>query len=346
MDESNNRPQVKFARRWEQLRASRAAKQLGAILGAVALIVGLWVDIPALLGRFAKNQQPVVEMMYFSRQESGTLVLQDFSDIHAVIDLEDIKESRLRLPLNLAFRNLEKDELQNTRVVLSYPLDLEVEPQGSPLIDPNARTLTYEHNLRDLAPIGEFTPMDTIDVLQIKFTYAVMPTVVLTKDGVPIYLLTIAGFNGSFEDTLLTIGMRVEAPGRPPSSASMHMRLKAGVQILGLDGGDETHEAVVSAADVAWFQSVPATAQTVDEWEGILTATDVPHRIRYQKLTDRGAVYQRISVDGVSRRLLIDRNDDQRLDVEVVDTTGDGVPDFRRDGAHTLMPDWPAEAVG
>jgi hypothetical protein len=107
----------------------------------------------------------------------------------------------------------------------------------------------------------------------------------------------------------------------------------------------ERLEQHVGVADVSWFQAIPATAQTVDQWEDTLTLTDVPHRIRYQKLNDRGVTYQRISVDGVTRRLLVDHDGDQWLDSDVVDTSGDGKPDFRRDGAHTFLPDWPAEAV-
>ncbi len=332
-----------FARWWSRCRPYR--RWIGGAITALGLVVGLAVGVPDLLDRYARTRQPEVEIRYFTHQKDGSLTLSDLSNASASIDPDDVRKSQVRLPLNLAFRNLEKSDLQNTRVVFSYPADLEVEPQGHPLISTDEHTLTYEHNLRDLAPIGEFTPLDTIDVLHIKFNFAVVPTVVLTKDIVPLYLLSIVGFDGKFTDKVVNIGVRVEVPGRPSASGSLQFTLKAGVQILGLDRGEQTRQTPVTADDRAWFAAVPAGARLLNDWDRTLTATNPPHRIHYQKLNYGRSTFQRISVDGIVRRLLIDSDGDQLVDTEVVDTTGRGIPDVREDGSHAYMPDWPADAV-
>ncbi|WP_431231162.1 hypothetical protein ACQ856_16080 [Mycolicibacterium psychrotolerans] len=311
----------------------------------MGLFIGYAVDVPQIYSNWKNNREPAFDIKYFTKDSSGNLTLEELSSIHVEIDQQNIQNSEILFPLSFAFHNVERDELLNARVVLSYPHDLKVDPEGKPRIDSNNSSFIYEHNLRDLAVVDEYTPLDTIDTLHIKFNFDVRPMVFLAEDGVPVEYLTIAGYNGNFEDAIVPIKLRFEVPGRPAVVKDIRINLKAGIEILPTPQSAVAQERPVTPEDISWFRSIPAGPRVVDDWEREMTYTQPHHKIHYTKLTDGNTTYQRISVDGLVKRILIDRNSDQESDAEIWDNTGDGLPDIRTEGGKAFMLDWEPEAV-
>lgn len=329
-------------------RAGRVVKPLVRFwpaFGVVALVLGFVVDFMSVRTMIFGEGVPEVELAYFER-EGGTLRLVDPSNIVLNVDPEDVEAQQMSIPLNLAVRNLETSDLRDARITFSYPAGLTVDPEGSPLIDPRGRTLVYEHELRDLAPVDEFTPLDTIDTLHVDFKFHLVSTVTLSRDGVPFYLLTVAGFDGLFEDKVVEIGLRIEVPDRPPITGTWNFLLKAGVQVIGLESSPETTRVPVTADDDEWFTRIPEGARLVDSWTAPYDDRGVrTYFLSYSKYAYRNATYQRISLDGKVRRVIVDQDGDLFVDSDTWDSTGDGLPDTRQEKVGRYMPDWPREAA-
>jgi hypothetical protein len=91
--------------------------------------------------------------------------------------------------------------------------------------------------------------------------------------------------------------------------------------------------------DISLFQRIPSKSELLQHWkrrdskEGFF--------VDYNKVKYLGGVYQYISIDGVVRRVNADTNADGRLDYEMYDSTGDGLPEKKVIPAKSeMMLDW------
>jgi Rho termination factor, N-terminal domain len=116
-----------------------------------------------------KSLQPKYRLAWY-QETNGRLSLVDPSKINRTLTADDIYSNRLHVPINLAIRNEDKVPLEVVRVELTYPKKLgEVRSAGKARIDPANRKLVYEHYIGTLENVGEFTPLQSVDVIEIPF---------------------------------------------------------------------------------------------------------------------------------------------------------------------------------
>lgn len=241
------------------------------------------------------------------------------------VDPADIEQDQIRLGVPIAITNMEADDLNLVRVELRYPADLTVKSAGQGKIDPTGRTIVYDHDIGTLRSSGgDFTPIAPLDEVIIPFQFAFIPTVSLSRDGVPFYLVAVAGAGSyPFNAKKVTMEANIYFSDRPAVSADIHWSVEPGVEILG-QGSDNFVQRPLTEQEVAAF-AVP-DGEPVQEWTQEVGSPQ--QQVQYKKFEkqDSGAT-QAITVDGVLRRVIIDSDGDGYVDLDMFDDSGDGRPD-------------------
>jgi len=122
------------------------------------------------------------------------------------------------------------------------------------------------------------------------------------------------------------IGVKVYCRERPTLNGVIRFHLRASVQLIGLSNNYPTWLDLTKEY-LTLFKRIPLQSELVVHWkerdakEGFV--------IDYNKVRYRGGVYQYILIDGVMRRVNADTDADGRIDYEMYDSTGDGIPDRR-----------------
>ena len=84
----------------------------------------------------------------------------------------------------------------------------------------------------------------------------------------------------------------------------------------------------------------------VASWEADVHAGDVKTRVTYVKMTSESAVVQIVSANKIRRQWYVDSDRDGNIDYNLIDSTGDGRPDFKfQYSAPFPMIDWPRSAA-
>ncbi len=255
--------------------------------------------------------------------ESGKPVLTD-GNVTVQVEPDDIKKDQLRLTVPLAVTNLEAEDLGLARVEPRYPSDLKVKSAGSGKIDPTGRTIVYDHDLGTLRPTGDFTPVAPLDEVVIPFGFTVVPTVTVSKDNVPFYIVAVAGSpEYPYKRRVITMAATIYFADRPSVTANMRWSVSPGVEILS-QGSDDFTEYPLTQREVDRF-GVPS-GDPIQNWAVRVGASGPKVRYRKYDLGGEGLV-QAIEVEGVLRRVIIDSDRDGYVDVDMIDDTGDGRPD-------------------
>ena len=108
---------------------------------------------------------------------------------------EFLEKQRIFIPVNLAISNRDQEDLEVVRVELSYDSKFEITSSGKTKIDPDGKRLIYEHEIGTLSNVDNFTPIQSVDVIAVPYSFSVIHTIVRTNDGVPLYLVTLAGYD-------------------------------------------------------------------------------------------------------------------------------------------------------
>lgn len=284
-----------------------------------------------------------VAVAWFDRDASDQLHLVPLDGVNVTVTPADLFADRMRVPINLAFQGLEERDLKVDRVELIYPQGLNVRPAGHPRISADGRTHVYEHDLRVLAADHSFVPLDTIDVVTVPYHFVFVPSVVLTKDKVPFYLLAIAGGYLLGHESDLHLRGVVHFRDRKPVSFHVQLRHEGNVEILGWP--EYRGESRPTPKDKDLFRQSPAASERVSvDWNRRNNEGTV---IGFTESRDSdGRRLQRVTVDGHLVRLIVDEDRDGDVDFELADLDRDGRPETKLRARRGMpMPPWPANAV-
>jgi hypothetical protein len=284
---------------------------------------------------------PEIEICWYNDEE-GQLRLVRGGRVPVLIESSDLAKQQVRLPIRLALRNEEQQPLEIVRVELTYGAELEVNSAGRAKIDPKGRTLVYEHEIGTLEEVETFTPLTSVDVVTIPRHFLVVPTVLITAEGVPVY--SVASFSiSSILQNRFNLGFRVFCRDRKPLSGVVSFRLEIPSE-LSLDL-PECEVQVPDATDIAFYAGSIESSEVVQRWEGKLKWSN--EYIEYEKRTLGTSTFQAVHVDNVLRRLTLDTESDGNVDVALIDTSGDGVPDVRYRVTEPFpMMEWDRSAIG
>ena len=248
---------------------------------------------------------------------------------------------RLLISMTLAVRDLGDKPLRNVTVEIKYPAGYSLVPQGSQTIDPENRTVIYEHPVSDLKVSGgaAFLPVGKTDKLAFRADILENFSVVFTADDVPedLYyrIVTYIGshrIDGAHLPTLpIDLQVRVFADGRPVTQRQLSITVPGSIQY-----GFQTANRPL-ANWKARFEPYRALISGPQAWQ---LRGQVQHgtggstrEVEYRAGRLGRAHFQVIGVDGRPRRIIVDENGDGQRDVEFVDQNGDST--FDAGGSYT-----------
>jgi hypothetical protein len=303
----------------------KRASIIWSIIGIVALLLGLALDVDAAISKWLSRKRPAAEIMYFKKEDSSYNLIEP-ENVVVQASKKEVEKNYIAVPINLAVRNLGKDRLEATRVEITYPKGLRVIPQGRPKIDPQNSTLIYEHDLQSLDPVTSFTPLDTIDVIYVHYSVRGLKTTVYLHKNV-------FGFaaSGGVEVTNVPYGVdlqvRLFSHGRPPLETKLHVSVDTGHALDNFGGSNNEYvSALLTNSDVALFRAVSKRLRTAKRlWEVKVrgkSATLALAKTRYGRGLNSGLL-----LSGKVTEVHADTNGDGLLDYQLLDSSDPPSPD-------------------
>ena len=183
---------AKSRRREDLVRAlresdDRSKRKYWTVPKIIAVLAGL-IFIVILLSIYPPGRwSPPILGLSFYEEKDGDIRLIKNGGIPFSVSLNDIYMDQISIPIQVALRSDEGEQLEVQKVEIYYPSGLKVKSTGDPIIDPKGRVLVYEHDLKSLTSESNFTPLKTIDTLIIPFEFSPLEYGSLGKDGVPEY---------------------------------------------------------------------------------------------------------------------------------------------------------------
>ena len=286
------------------------------IIVIVATLVGLAMDLGGSRSYLVSLTQQKLEVNYFTKDPEGHLLISDKGAVDLNLTQEDIDNGTIQVPLNLAIRNLGSQTLEDVRIHVKYGKDFEVIPMGTPKIDVTGRQLIYEHNVGLLEPIDTYTPLETIDVIRIPFTFRILPIVALAKGEIPIYFQMLLGAGTDDEtEQIFALDIDIFSKGRRPIRGTVYLRIPLGMDVIGDDEAYGEIAPVTHADETLFLQASTQYTGTIEYWEKL--EEGINKVITYKKIKTSASNLQVIYVDQQVRRLIVDEDSDQLVDYEL-----------------------------
>lgn len=315
-------------------------------------IVGLLVFLAGVIAFFndafgfwtaIRNMfEPNVSIAFY-QEKDGMLQIIPPDRVVVELDVQDIISNRVPVALNLAIHNNEDRPMEVTGVEIAYDRELEVISNGRLKIDPDNNVIIYEHSIPTLQAVESYTPLETIDTLIIPFRFLIVPTVVMSADGVPIQIVSLLGYEGSrFADKTVRMNVRIFVKDRPVVSGIITMTLRANIELI--SGFPVSHRVEVTPQDLQHVNDLLRNSENLDHW----SKRDARggYVVSFNKVRFENGIYQLVLIDDQLRHVLADQDADGYIDYQLMDTTRDGRCDqkFVIDEP-TIMLDWMPEAV-
>jgi hypothetical protein len=302
----------------------KRASILLSIIGIVALLLGFALDVDDAVSRWLSRKRPAAEIMYFRKQGSSYSLIEPENVVIQPLKKE-LEKGYVAVPINLAVRNEEKGRLEATRVEITYPKSLRVIPQGRPKIDPQNNTLIYEHDLRSLDPVTSFTPLDTIDVIYIRYAVKGLKTTVFLHNNVFGFAAS-AGVEVTNRPFGVDLQVKLFSRGRPPLETKLHVGVDTSnaMSTFG-NSANEYVPGLLTNSDVALFRAVSKRLSTAKRlWE--VKVRGKPVALALAKTRYGRGFYNGLLLGGKVTEVYADTNGDGLLDYLLWDSSAPKSP--------------------
>jgi hypothetical protein len=272
---------------------------------------------------------------------NGKLSIVDPQNVQHELSVDDVFKNRIRIPINLAIRNIDKVPLEVVRVELGYGRDMEVHSKGNAKIDPGGRRLIYEHSVGTLEKVDEFTPLQSIDIVEIPFHFIKDRFITLFGDDVPVQSALIVG-QDIISKRELVLDLRVFCKDRPPVEGRIRINIKSGVQPFW--DVAQAKQVDVHPGDEYFFSPELSTIRVINRWSATISPSN--KIIDYELLETANAYVQRVAVNGILRRVGVDTAKTGTLTFVLVNSAGEQPPIRRLEfGDPWPLIDWPKKEV-
>ena len=223
-------------------------------IGSIALVIGLIVDFSELQKIYLSYIEPKIDISYFFYDENDFPIINNSDEIIIDITNEDFQSGKIKIPINLAIKNLENRRLSLVRIEIQYDKNINLLSNGKQKIDPDQKLVIYEHEFGTLEIGDKYTMMETIDILEIPFSFIFTPVVGLSKDGVPLYSLIIVGFKENyFINDSISFEFTIFTEGRKPVSRTLVFKMQLMVDVLFPTDGSTGTICDVTEEDIGLF---------------------------------------------------------------------------------------------
>lgn len=301
----------------------------GLIVGVASILFSLWVYQAQKRDQETKDQpkKPSFSIGWY-QENDGKLTLLDNAPIKIVVDETVVREQAIKLPVNLAFKNSGQENLEIVNVMLSYPSWAKVKSSGRGQIDPQAGRIVYSHDIGTLPAVSTFTPLSTIDTLVIPYAVYPIPVLAKAKDGIPVHMVIVAGYPpDSLAGRRFDLEVTITCKGHLPVTTKFPLTMPLAVNIADPDDKQVKNAAVSESESSAIANQIAATSEILDAWSSIYSRDG--SKIDYAKIRSGGDILQVVKVDGVLRRVNLDKGADGTCDFEYLDEDNNGVLEFK-----------------
>lgn len=274
----------------------------------------------------------IVMALVVGRPEPASLSWYGLDEKDIKVDVEALSaDETLLVPIRLAARNLADVPLKNVTVEIEYPSGYAVEPKGKQRLDPERRTLVYEHDLDDLKVDGGavFLPDSSLDQIAFRTDVRTSFGLSFSAEDMPIDFATqvityTSGDEGS-EVPLPTLPIPLQvtlfSDGRPVASSDLSITVPG---VLQFGRQLPQRPTPISAEKLSRWSQVTDGPQRW-EMEGLVAKGEnekIP--VQYRSGIQGGSRYQVIAVRGIPRRVIVDEDGNGTRDYELNDVDADG----------------------
>jgi len=331
------------------------AKRLWGFIVGLGVVIGILSGIPAIrqevLGWFRHLD---IDLAWYEKDEKGALRMVPLNDVRIVLTEDDILNHRVRLPIHLAVRNHTGEPIDIARLEITYYKSLDVRSEAKNKVAMEPGRIVYEHDLGFLPASESFTPLDPVDVLSFPNIYALEEVIAMTRNGIPIYLVTILradinAMQGGFKPVKVRLGLTINAKGYTPIKGTINLiQDPISVAILWPSEAKTQTRPIDPGTSIDIERWKKGTVLT--QWEGLYNrkkSDGATIKLQYQKKkSSTGAIVQFVKRDGILRRIDVDDDGDGFEDRILLDTTGDGrVNEEIVFMTKVPMLDWKADAL-
>ena len=152
---------------------------------------------------------PEIKFSLYSTNEKGErIIYSDENKYDIYIDDNAIAEKQVIIPINIAFVNTGKKSAELEYVILTYDSKLNVSSNSTKLVNSIPGKLTLKHNMEALHPTegDSYIPLKYPDFIYLSMKPIFLFTPVITKDGVPMYLV---GLSTEFENNEIEFNLEL-----------------------------------------------------------------------------------------------------------------------------------------
>lgn len=316
----------------EAQRTNKRWEKSNWILTMVALML---IPVVYYLNPPKSQIEPTYKLAFYTNNNGQIKIVSPDSIKVNITDI-DIRNSQIKLPINIAVSNAENEPLEVVKVEIFYPSNLNVISKGKLKIAPNENAIIYEHEIGTLTNIDEFTPLGTIDTIKIKRRFIGVESGVIFKDSIPAYSNILTDDSILRTSKIINLKLRITCKDRPPIEASFDYHLPTTLKTyFDLPTNIKTR---TKLPEITYH--FPKKLVNIDSWSIKLDNS----LLDYQKLKSGKTTYQIISLNKVIRRINVDSDSNGLIDTLYFDKNNNNYLDMMVVGDRTtFMWDWQAK---
>jgi len=308
--------------------------------GAVVLLT-FYLGIVDLRDKLHRRRSPNIEIRFYDKSGNKLSLAEEGPTV--LVDEKSIQQNAIEIPLNLAVRNREDQPLEIVKLDLEYPSDLDLHSGGRAKIDPAGKRLIYERDLGVIEPSVNFTPLKEIDTIILPATFVVDRTVVLMKDGVPMYVYALIGVaQGYPQKKQIPITLAIYCKDRPPLHREIVLNLDAPGVGVDVDIPDGKSVDIGDNDKLLLDQLRKRPDRVLENWTRFYRHDRAS--IHYQRVVYKRGIFELVFVNDELRRVIADLKGDGVESFEFI--LGDGSPHRKLvPSSPTRMAEWREQDV-
>lgn len=303
-------------------------KQAASLLTILVSVYGLVAGWSGLRDAYLARTEPRIDVRWYEVDQGkvqlcGEGVAADPPELSP----EDLDLRRVRLPIQLAFANLEGRRLESVRAVLRFGSDVSVSSSGNEVLSGLSDGHIFEHDIGTLEPTRTFKPLLSTDTMYVAVDSLLVGAFRTMGAGIPEYIESLRpdpltggrshGLRIKFQMDILVSGRRAktvdfELPGQIVEDGWWPPRVPVRT----------SH--VTAELRAAWDSTFAGSWDSTRVAEIRVPRTGDRIAIRAHAFSGTHALAFRMN--GVPKRAEFDFDGDGMLDIVLVDSTSRGRP--------------------
>lgn len=321
------------------------------LIGFIATVIAIMQGPSAYdsIVKYFRSNYPADISIRMYNIDRGQILLSESNNLTLHITEDNILRGEIEIPIRLAIRNKEQADLEIVRAEITYDQSLKIKSGAQKIIPEKPGLIIYNHPIGSLPVRDGYTPLDPIDTLILYHRFMVNPLVALSKEGVPMYFVSLIGYDPKailgINDVVF--GITIYCKDHKPFNSKVMVKMDA-ISIFDLlyppNNAITITRSVELSDDKLWKEIISGKGYILNSWTK--SSENYGFKIDYKKINHKGSLCQLVLVNNIPRRIIVDSDMDGFIEFELIDNKGDGHPNIIFIWRERVkMIDWLPEAV-